>query len=268
MSLLNQFPVAPKRGRVIPGNDGYELGIEPGFKYDQQIYRFSHTVKRCISNRPNVTTVDVNYPNIKLGSNQYRLDMERVDVTTYLDPAFAGDGSSDTKGPLNSGISNTGPYYGEKDMRGIFHRQGLLLSVDGPWDALANNIISKEGVFAMPWMTERTRFNNTTPGSSIYTGPTLYPKMYPDTAAMCFYTPSSTLNTQCVSGYRLNVDTLQFTLTIRDNGFIFQDLAHLPSTAKIAMDAGSVEYDPASKLFSDVTYNFVVRPSMHTDSML
>jgi hypothetical protein len=82
MSELTQFPQVPKRPRNAPGNDGYVLYRRPGFAEEQTCHRIRYEAP--ISGLSPIVRVNLNYPHIKLGANNYVLDIERV-VVTYRD---------------------------------------------------------------------------------------------------------------------------------------------------------------------------------------
>lgn len=79
MSTLEQFPVIPKRPRPIPGNEGYVLYRQPGFANEAKVYRIRCTA--TTSGDSAVVRLNLNYPQIKLGCNNYVLDLERMRFT-------------------------------------------------------------------------------------------------------------------------------------------------------------------------------------------
>ena len=94
MSSLTQFQTLPKRPRNTPGNDGYVLHRQPGFAEEQQCYRVTWQTRyeKDYSNSepgPITHNVEMSFPNIKLGRNNYVLDLEAVDVKCEFPTASA-----------------------------------------------------------------------------------------------------------------------------------------------------------------------------------
>ena len=266
MSLLNQFPAAPKRGRVIPGNDGYDVNIEPGYKYAQDVIKCAVTVKGRNAYAPTTSFVNFSYPTIKLGANQYMIDLERVDVKAYLDPAYAGDGIRN--GPCNTTV---GTAYGDKDLKGITPKNVLHVQADGPWEGRIDNNVNKTAVFALPVLSIATSFfgaNLPEPPAEGYYNTSTLPKAFSDNVLNCTYTVSQMIP-QNTSGYKLMCDDLSFTCTLSDNGLLYYDRSWMPSDAKLSYARGAKDYNPVTKILADVTYNFVVHPNTpYVDSML
>lgn len=81
MSLLAQIPSAPKRPRDAPGSDGYVLYRRPGFANEQRCYRIVVQTKSTTINEETATRrVHIDFPDIKLGSGMYVLDLDRLDI--------------------------------------------------------------------------------------------------------------------------------------------------------------------------------------------
>lgn len=88
MASLEQFPVAPKRPRNAPGNDGYYLHREPGYANEQKVYRIVCEVGSTNGNNTDgqqPLMFNWNYPAVKLGFDNYVLDLERVNITYSYD---------------------------------------------------------------------------------------------------------------------------------------------------------------------------------------
>ena len=79
-NAAEQIPtVIHKKRKLIPGNDGYVLTRRPGFMNEAKVYRI-----KCMATTTGDSAsvrLSLNYPNIKLGCNNYVLDLERMRVT-------------------------------------------------------------------------------------------------------------------------------------------------------------------------------------------